>query len=119
MMQATRERPDTQRRWSRWYPKKHDDLVIERWAQACSKINNDCRGCEFQDDCQDLADRLIGCMNVQSPASYKRKRALSLNRTIHSQKKTMSKRLDEKRGAPGMVKSVVEDSLDVHLEYQL
>jgi len=26
--------------------------------------------------------------------------------------------LDEKRGAPGMVKLVVEDSMDVHLEFQ-
>jgi hypothetical protein len=57
------------RRWSRWYPKKRDDMIIERWAQACSRLNRDCLGCEYADECQDLADRLIGCMSVQGTAS--------------------------------------------------
>jgi hypothetical protein len=59
------------RRSARWYVKKHDDAVIERWAQACSREHGDCRGCEFVENCQDLADRLIGCMGVPLTGQYR------------------------------------------------
>jgi len=61
----------TRRRSARWHVKKHDDTVIERWAQACSREHGDCHGCEFIDNCQDLADRLIGCMGVPLTGQYK------------------------------------------------
>ena len=57
-------KPQARRRSARWQVKKHDDTVIERWARACSREHGDCRGCEFMENCQDLADRLIGCMGV-------------------------------------------------------
>jgi hypothetical protein len=57
-------KPQPRRRSARWQVKKHDDTVIERWARACSREHGDCRGCEFMENCQDLADRLIGCMGV-------------------------------------------------------
>lgn len=59
----TRER----RRWTRWYPKKPDDSVIGRWAEACSRSHDNCAECELRAECQDLADRLIACMSVPSP----------------------------------------------------
>ena len=64
-MQSKRRLERERRRWSRWYPKKRDDMIIERWAQACSRLNRECLGCEYAEECQDLADRLIGCMNIQ------------------------------------------------------
>jgi len=75
------------RRGATWYPKRHDDLVIERWALACSAIHSDCHACNFHNQCQDLADRLIGCIDVRSPIRYQRKRVSSLNGTTHSQEK--------------------------------
>ena len=42
-----------------WHPKEYDDVIIERWTKACSEIHNDCYGCPFEEDCQDLVDRLI------------------------------------------------------------
>jgi hypothetical protein len=51
-------------RWSRWSPKKLDDVVIQRWAEACSDKHNDCLNCPFLEECQDLIDRLIACMGV-------------------------------------------------------
>ncbi|OGO03630.1 MAG: hypothetical protein A2Y72_06635 [Chloroflexi bacterium RBG_13_53_26] len=60
----TKGRYEAQRRWARWFPKKFDDRIIELWAESCSRVHSDCRGCEFMEDCQDLADRLIGSMNA-------------------------------------------------------
>jgi hypothetical protein len=60
-----------QRRSARWQVKKHDDTLIARWAGACSREHGDCRGCEFTENCQDLADRLIGCMEVPLTGQYK------------------------------------------------
>ena len=57
-------KPQARRRSARWQVKKHDDTLIERWARSCSREHGDCRGCEFTENCQDLADRLIGCMGV-------------------------------------------------------
>jgi adenine-specific DNA glycosylase len=54
-------------RGARWNPKKSDDSIIERWAAACSRLNDECRECPLHDDCQDLADRLIGCLAVRAP----------------------------------------------------
>jgi hypothetical protein len=54
-------------RGARWNPKKSDDSIIERWAAACSRLNDECRECTLHDDCQDLADRLIGCLAVRAP----------------------------------------------------
>ena len=51
-------------RWSRWYAKKLDDVIIQRWAEACSDRHNDCLRCALLEQCQDLIDRLIGCMDV-------------------------------------------------------
>lgn len=56
-------------RWARWYPKKQDDRILERWARACSKIYNDCRDCDSREECQDLADRLIVCMSASAMGS--------------------------------------------------
>lgn len=36
-----------------------EDRLILRWAQACGKVS-DCLECEDRDDCQHLADKLIG-----------------------------------------------------------
>jgi hypothetical protein len=50
-------------RWSRWQPKRLDDVIIARWAEACSDRHNDCLDCPFLKQCQDLIDRLIACMD--------------------------------------------------------
>ena len=71
-------KPQPRRRSARWQVKKHDDTVIERWARACSREHGDCRGCEFMENCQDLADRLIGCMGVPLTGQYKQ------HTTLHS-----------------------------------
>ncbi len=63
----TQRKTHGQRRWTRWYPKKWDDSIIGRWADACSRTHRDCMGCDLRVDCQDLADRLIACMSVPSP----------------------------------------------------
>lgn len=73
-MRTMGERSNGRQRWARWYPKKDDDKLIERWAFACSKTNDDCRNCRFMNDCQDLADRLIGCMHVPSIVTHTRVR---------------------------------------------
>jgi len=65
---------EARRRWARWYPKKQDDTILERWAKACSRINNDCRDCDSAEECQDLADRLIVCMSVSSGRGGRRQR---------------------------------------------
>jgi hypothetical protein len=51
-------------RWSRWYRNKLDDMIIQRWAEACSDRHNDCLNCPFMEECQNLIDRLIACMDV-------------------------------------------------------
>ncbi len=79
-MKPTGEGIPRRRRGARWYPKKSDDSIIERWAAACSRLNADCRDCELMEECQDLADRLIGCISVRAPENYRQKRELSLNR---------------------------------------
>ena len=61
----------TPRRSARWHVKKHDDTLIERWAGACSREHGNCHGCEFIENCQDLADRLIGCMGVPLTGQYR------------------------------------------------
>jgi len=63
----TQRKTHGQRRWTRWYPKKRDDSIIGRWAEACSRNHRDCADCELRADCEDLADRLIACMSVPSP----------------------------------------------------
>jgi len=60
-------RPGSQHRVTRWYPKKEDDTIIGRWADACSQIHESCRYCTFLEECQDLVDRLIACMDVSPP----------------------------------------------------
>lgn len=71
-----------QKRWSRWYPKKRDDVIIDRWAQACSMLNRECRDCEYVEECQDLADRLIGCMSVPGTAGNRQKEKKVLKRVL-------------------------------------
>jgi len=73
-------KPQARRRSARWQVKKHDDTVIERWARACSREHGDCRGCEFMENCQDLADRLIGCMGVPLTGQCKQARCDSPQR---------------------------------------
>jgi adenine-specific DNA glycosylase len=68
------------RRGARWYHKKSDDSIIERWAAACSRLNEECRDCPLHDDCQDLADRLIGCISVRAPEKHRQRREMSLTR---------------------------------------
>jgi len=65
-MESTKGRQETQKqvRWSRWYRNKLDDMIIQRWAEACSDRHNDCLNCPLLHDCQDLMDRLIACMDV-------------------------------------------------------
>ena len=70
-MRTTGGKSQTPRRSARWHVKKHDDTLIERWARACSREHGDCRGCEFIENCQDLADRLIGCMGVPLTGQYR------------------------------------------------
>lgn len=72
-MRPTNQSVPKRRRGVRWYPKKSDDSIIERWAAACSRLNDDCRGCEMYDDCQDLADRLIGCISVRTSISRRQR----------------------------------------------
>jgi hypothetical protein len=66
-VQPTNGRYEIKRRarWPRWYPKKLDDMIIARWAEACSERHNDCCSCPFLEKCQDLMDRLIACMDVK------------------------------------------------------
>ena len=71
-MLTREEKSRAKRRWARWYPKKDDDKIMERWADACSRINNECHSCELAEHCQDLADRLIVCMIVPSTGGRKR-----------------------------------------------
>jgi hypothetical protein len=70
-MRTTGVKPQARGRSARWHVKKHDDTLIERWARACSMEHGDCRNCEFVESCQDLADRLIGCMGVPSTGQWK------------------------------------------------
>lgn len=69
-MQSTRRRTIARGKCVRWYPKEGDDEVIQRWAEACSEMHNVCLGCLCLEDCQDLVDRLISCMDVQSPGHW-------------------------------------------------
>jgi hypothetical protein len=66
VVESTKQRQQIRKqvRWSRWYPKKLDDVIIYRWAEACSDRHNDCLKCPFLEECQDLIDRLIACMDV-------------------------------------------------------
>ncbi len=66
-MQSSRRKPEVPHRVARWYPKKKDDIIFQRWAEACSERHNDCLSCPFVQDCQDLVDRLINCMDVPPP----------------------------------------------------
>ena len=70
-MRTTGGKPQARGRSARWHVKKHDDTLIERWARACSTEHGECRGCEFIESCQDLADRLIGCMGVPATGQCK------------------------------------------------
>jgi hypothetical protein len=78
------------RRSARWQVKKHDDTLIERWARACSREHGDCLGCEFTENCQDLADRLIGCMDVPLTGQCKQTRYGSPQRRIARPQATSS-----------------------------
>ena len=49
-----KHRPD-----SLFLTQEQDDIVL-RWAQACSKVNEDCKKCVDELKCQRLADLLIG-----------------------------------------------------------
>ena len=86
-MLTIEQETQAQRRGVKWYPKRHDDLLIERWALACSAIHNDCHACNFHNQCQDLADRLIGCIDVLSPIRYQGERVSSMNGTTQNQEK--------------------------------
>ena len=66
-MQSTRRRTVGRSKCVRWCPKEGDDGIIQRWAEACSEMHNVCLGCPHFEGCQDLVDRLISCMDVQSP----------------------------------------------------
>ncbi|RLC92038.1 MAG: hypothetical protein DRI39_08985 [Chloroflexi bacterium] len=66
-MDASRRKCRVPHRSSRWYPKKVDDVIIQRWAEACSQKHDGCRDCPYVEECQDLVDRLIACMDVQPP----------------------------------------------------
>ena len=59
-----RQEIQKQARWSRWYRNKLDDMIIQRWAEACSDRHNNCLNCPLLEECQDLMDRLIACMDV-------------------------------------------------------
>ena len=63
-MQSSRPRRRADHRVTRWYPKQQDDVIIQRWTEACSEKHRDCLGCAFVDDCEDVVDRLIACMDV-------------------------------------------------------
>lgn len=73
-MRMVNRNDEVRRRWARWYPKKQDDRILERWARACSRIYNDCRDCDFREECQDLADRLIVCMGVSSTGGRRQRK---------------------------------------------
>ena len=66
IVESTKGRQEIQRqaRWSKWYRNKLDDMIIQRWAEACSDRYNNCLNCSFLEECQDLMDRLIACMDV-------------------------------------------------------
>ena len=66
IVESTKGRQEIQKqvRWSRWYRNKLDDMIIQRWAEACRDRHNDCLNCPFLKECQDLMDRLISCMDV-------------------------------------------------------
>ena len=49
-----KHRPD-----SLFLTQDQDDIIL-RWAQACSKVNDDCKRCVDELKCQRLADFLIG-----------------------------------------------------------
>jgi len=68
-VESTKGRQEIQKqvRWSRWYSKKLDKVIIQRWAEACSDRHNDCLNCPFLEECQDLIDRLLACMDVAPP----------------------------------------------------
>ena len=59
-------------RWSRWYPRKPDSIIIGYWAEACSDMHNDCLSCLFVEECQDLIDRLTECMDVGTKTDLNR-----------------------------------------------
>ena len=59
--------------WSRWYAKRLGDVIIQRWAEACSDRHNDCLRCALLEQCQDLIARLIACMDV-APARLREMR---------------------------------------------
>lgn len=71
-MELTKGKHEIQKqvRWSRWYPKKLDDVIIARWAEACSERHDNCCSCQFLQECEDLIDRLIACMDV-GPTSHR------------------------------------------------
>ena len=71
-MQPTKGQPEMQRKVGKWYSKEHDDMIIQRWAEACSEMHNGCRDCQFQEDCQDLMDRLIAHMYIRAPRQQKK-----------------------------------------------
>ena len=64
---SSEERLKPQHRVTRWYPKMDDNMIIERWADACSQKHESCCNCTFLEGCQDLVDRLIACMDVRPP----------------------------------------------------
>ena len=69
---SSEERAKPQHRVTRWYPKKDDDMIIERWADACSQKHESCRNCTFLEGCQDLVgkiDCLHGCQTATAPGS--------------------------------------------------
>lgn len=41
------------------YHGKAASAIIQRWVDACSDKNSDCRNCPFLRDCQDLVDKLV------------------------------------------------------------
>ena len=63
-MQSAKRKPEMRYRSARWHTKERDDVIIQRWAEACSEKYNDCLGCPYTKECQDLMDRLISCMDV-------------------------------------------------------
>lgn len=58
-------------RWSRWYPRKTDSIIIGYWAEACSDKHNNCLNCIFLEECQDLVDRLTECIDVRRKTDWK------------------------------------------------
>jgi hypothetical protein len=66
-MESAHRKRGAPHRSTRWYPKKVDDVIIQRWAEACSQKHDSCRDCPLHKDCEDLVDRLIACMDVRPP----------------------------------------------------